>query len=143
MNTWIGMGRLTKDPRISTYGDNKKMARFTLACDRRGRQEEGQQTADFVPCVCYGKTADFVDGYLRQGTKIVVTGSVMTGSFEKDGQKVYTTDILASQIEFAESKRADTSGGQADGIETPKAEKKQDDGFMNIPDGITEDLPFN
>lgn len=146
MNTWIGMGRLTRDPQIRAYGENndKKMVRFVIACDRRGKREEGQQTADFIPCVCYGKTADFVDGYLRQGTKIVVTGSVMTGSFEKDGQRVYTTDVLASQIEFAESKRTDsTGGGQTASVAAPAGEKKADDSFMNIPDGITEDLPFN
>lgn len=146
MNTWIGMGRLTRDPQIRVYGENndKKMARFVIACDRRGKREEGQQTADFIPCVCYGKTADFVDGYLRQGTKIVVTGSVMTGSFEKDGQRVYTTDILASQIEFAESKRADASGGgQTASVAAPEGEKRQDTSFLDIPDGITEDLPFN
>ena len=141
MNTWIGMGRLTKDPRISTYGDNKKMARFTLACDRRGRQEEGQQTADFISCICYGKTADFADNYLRQGTKIVVTGSIMTGSFEKDGQKVYTTDVLVSQVEFAESKKAGdvqpTQPTQAAPVTKPDAN------FLDIPDGIEDELPFS
>ena len=145
MNLAVLMGRLTKDPRISQYGEagDKTMARYTLAVDRIGRQEDGQQTADFISCVCYGKNAEFANKWLRQGVKIAVEGKIQTGSYtNKDGQTVYTTDVIVGRQEFAESKRADASGGQTTGIEAPKAEKKQDDGFMNIPDGITEDLPF-
>lgn len=146
MNLVVLMGRLTRDPAISHYGEagDKTMARYTLAVERIGRQEEGQQTADFISCLCYGKNAEFASKWLRQGVKIAVEGRIQTGSFtNKEGQKVYTTDVVVGRQEFAESKRADTSSGQAAGIETLKAEEKQDDGFMNIPDGITEDLPFN
>lgn len=144
MNRWVGTGRPTRDPQVKTYGENndKKMARFTLASDRRGKKEEGKQTADFIPCICYGGTADFVDRYIRQGTKILVTGSVVTGSYEdKDGKKVYTTDILVSDIEFCESKRS------ADQAQTaPKAAATHDSNgtpeFMKIPEGAEEQLPW-
>ena len=143
MNTWIGMGRLTRDASVRTYGENndKKMARLTLAYDRRGRHEEGQQTADFISCVCYGKTADFADKYLRQGTKVVITGSIMTGQYEdKDGRTVYTTDVLVSNIEFAESKKASGEGTTT----APAAVKPSaDTSFVNIPNSIVEDeIPF-
>lgn len=146
MNEWIGLGRLTKDPQIRTYGENndKKMARFNLACDRRGKREEGQQTADFIPCVCYGKSADFADSYLRQGTKIAVTGSIVTGSYEnKDGQKIYTTDILVRSMEFAESKKAASEQQPKPAQAAIPSAGDTDTGFLNIPDGLEEDLPFN
>ena len=146
MNLVVLMGRLTKDPRISQYGEagDKTMARYTIAVDRIGRQEEGQQTADFISCVCYGKNAEFASKWLRQGVKIAVEGKIQTGSYtNKDGQTVYTTDVIVGRQEFAESKRADsTGGGQTASVAAPAGEKKADDGFMNIPDGITEDLPF-
>lgn len=147
-NLWMGLGRLTKDPQTRTYGENneKKMARFTMACDRRGRREEGQQTADFIPCVCYGKTADFADQYLRQGTKVLVTGSITTGKYEdKDGRTVYTTDILVNNVEFAESKRtADQGQAQSAPAQAPAAGMVQkDESWMNIPEGITENLPWD
>ena len=144
MNTWIGTGRLTRDPQMKTYGPNndKKMARFTIACDRRGKKEEGQQTADFIPCICYGGTADFVDKYLRQGTKIIVTGTITTGKYEnKDGQTVYTTDILVSNVEFAESKRtSDQAQTAPKAAATPDSNGTPD--FMHIPDGAEEQLPW-
>lgn len=153
MNTWIGVGRLTRDADVRTYGENndKKMARFTLAVDRRGKKEEGQQTADFISCVCYGKLADFADTYLRQGIKMVVRGHIQTGSYtNKDGQKVYTTDIMVDEMEFAESKRASegsapATGNTAQSRETAPASapaQGRDDGFINIPDGLEEMLPF-
>lgn len=148
MNKWIGMGRLTRDPDIRMYGEqqDKKMARFTVAVDRRGKHEEGQQSADFIGCVVYGKLADFVDSYLRQGTKVALTGRIQTGSYRnQEGQKVYTTDVFVEEIEFAESKRATEGNASQAAPNTAKAEapKAGADGFVNLPDdGIEEDLPF-
>lgn len=148
-NLWMGLGRLTKDPQTRVYGENneKKMARFVIACDRRGKREEGQQTADFIPCVCYGKTADFADQYLRQGTKVLVTGSITTGKYEdKDGRTVYTTDILVNNVEFAESKRTADQGNQMQASTTPATVQtqvaKQDTSFIDVPDGVEESLPW-
>ena len=144
MNRVILMGRPTRDPNISysQSGDNMAIARFTLAVDRRGRQADNQQTADFIGCVCFGKQAEFVEKYIRQGTKIAVTGRIQTGSYtNKDGQKVYTTDVVLDDIEFAESKNS----GNTDNYSAPSRPSPSDagDGFMNIPDGIDEELPFN
>ncbi len=149
MNRVILMGRLTRDPNISysQSGDNMAIARFTLAVDRRGRRQDGadQQTADFIGCVCFGRQAEFAEKYLRQGTKIAVTGRIQTGSYtNKDGQKVYTTDVVLDDIEFAESKNA--QGGDSNySYQAPQrpAPSAAGDGFMNIPDGIDEELPFN
>lgn len=151
MNTWNGLGRLVRDPQTRTYGENndKKMARFTIACERRGKREEGQQNADFIGCVCYGKLADFVDSYLRQGTKIAMRGHIQTGSYKaQDGNTVYTTDVIADEIEFAESKKATenaSSGSNANvGIPNTTAKRDEDTGFLNIPDSIDEDeVPFH
>ena len=150
MNRVILMGRLTRDPNISYSqgGDNMAIARFTLAVDRRGRRQDGadQQTADFIGCVAFGRQAEFAEKYLRQGTKIAVTGRIQTGSYtNRDGQKVYTTDVVLDDIEFAESKNAQ---GGADGNYSYQAPSRPapsaaGDGFMNIPDGIDEELPFN
>ena len=144
MNTWIGTGRLTRDPQTKTYGPNndKKMARFTIACDRRGKKEDGQQTADFIPCICYGGMADFADKYLRQGTKIIVTGTITTGKYEnKDGQTVYTTDILVGNVEFAESKRS-ADQAQAAPKETTTPDSNGTTDVMKIPEGAEEQLPW-
>lgn len=145
MNRVILMGRLVRDPNMSysQSGDNMAIARFTLAVDRRGRQkQEEQQTADFIGCVCFGRQAEFAEKYLRQGTKIAVTGRIQTGSYtNKDGQKVCTTDVVLDDIEFAESKASQgNSEYQAPSRTAPSA---VGDGFMNIPDGIDEELPFN
>lgn len=140
------MGRLVRDPdlRYAQSGDNMAIARFTLAVDRRGRRQENgsdQQTADFIGCVCFGRQAEFAEKYLRQGTKIAVTGRIQTGSYtNKDGQKVYTTDVVLDDIEFAESKT--TSGDSYSAPSRPEP-SSAGDGFMNIPDGIDEELPFN
>ena len=145
MNRVILMGRLVRDPNItySQSGDNMAIARFTLAVDRRGRKQEEQQTADFIGCVCFGKQAEFAEKYLRQGTKVAVTGRIQTGSYtNKDGQKVYTTDVVLDDIEFAESKNA--QGNTQDNAQPAPAPMHTDsDEFMNIPDGIDEELPFN
>ena len=140
MNRVILMGRLTRDPdvRYSQSGDNMAIARLTLAVDRRGRQAENQPTADFIGCVCFGRQAEFAEKYLRQGTKIAVTGRIQTGSYtNKDGQKVYTTDVVLDDIEFAESKTAEHRNDYG-----RPAPENYNDGFMNIPDGLDENLPF-
>lgn len=139
------MGRLTRDPNISysQSGDNMAIARFNLAVDRRGRRQDGadQPTADFIGCVTFGWQAEFAEKYLRQGMKVAVCGRIQTGSYtNKDGQKVYTTDVVLDDIEFAESK----SGSSHENTAPSRLEPSSvGDGFMNIPDGIDEELPFN
>ena len=150
MNKVILMGRLTRDPDIRySAGDNPTaVARYTLAVDRRFRRNnDGEQTADFIGCVAFGRSAEFAEKYLRQGIKIVVTGRIQTGSYtNKEGQKVYTTDVIVEDQEFAESKAA-SEGSAGGGYSRPAQEKpapapESADGFMNIPDGIEEELPF-
>ena len=141
------MGRLTRDPNISysQSGDNMAIARFTLAVDRRGRRQDGaeQQTADFIGCVCFGRSAEFAEKYLRQGMKVAVSGRIQTGSYtDRNGQKVYTTDVVLDDIEFAESKTAEHRNGNT-GYYGQEPQSDPGDGFMNIPDGIDEELPFN
>lgn len=145
MNKVILMGRLTRDPEIrySQGAEQTCIARYTLAVDRRTRQQEGQQTADFISCVTFGHNAEFAEKYFRQGLKIVITGRIQTGSYtNREGRKAYTTDVIAEEQEFAESKAAAASNaGNAAG---QQAEPKTGaDGFMNIPDGIDEELPFS
>lgn len=112
------------------------MARYTLAVDRRGARD-GQQSADFISCVAFGKNGEFAEKYLKQGTKIVATGRIQTGSYtNRDGQKVYTTDVVIEEQEFAESKRV--AGEQAENA----GYSDTGDGFMNIPDGVDGELPF-
>jgi len=163
------MGRLTRDPevRYSSGSNSMAVARFTLAVDRRYRRD-GEANADFINCVSFGKLAEFAEKYYRQGLKIVVSGRIQTGSYtNRDGQKVYTTDVVVEEQEFAESK-ANSSGGNAGGAHNPGGSNNQNnyntggnngfgngyndnnfnnnytaDGFMNIPDGIDEELPFN
>ncbi len=151
MNKVILMGRLTRDPEVRySQGDSSMaIARYTLAVDRRFRRNnDGDQTADFIGCVAFGKSAEFAERYLRQGLKIVVTGRIQTGSYtNKDGQKVYTTDVVVEDQEFAESKAAsDSNAGRYQAASpAPVSAPASDpgDGFMNIPDGIDEELPFN
>lgn len=148
MNKVILVGRLTRKPDIRwTQGQEQKcISRFTLAVDRRVKRDEhneNQQTADFISCVAFGKTAEFMEKYADQGTKFVLEGRIQTGSYtNKDGQKVYTTDVVAENLEFAESKGSgDNAGSQSRQQEQPKTDK---DGFMNIPDGVEDEgLPFN
>ena len=148
MNRVILMGRLTRDPNISysQSGDNMAIARFTLAVDRRGRRQDGadQQSADFIGCVCFGRSAEFAEKHLRQGMKVAVTGRIQTGSYtDRNGQKVYTTDVVLDDIEFAESKTAEHRNGNTEYYGQRPEPCPDKDGFMNIPDGIDEELPFN
>lgn len=130
MNKVILMGRLTKDPDMRGEGTGL-VARYTLAVDRRFKKE-GEENADFIPCVAFGKGAEFAEKYLKKGTKVVVTGRIQTGSYtNKDGQKVYTTDVVAEDHEFAESKG---SGNNSD--------SGNDGDFMTIPDSVKDDMPF-
>jgi len=162
MNKVILMGRLTRDPEIRySQGENSMaIARYTLAVDRRFNRNGDENSADFIGCVAFGKSAEFAERYLHKGTKLVVTGRIQTGSYtNKDGVKVYTTDVVVEDQEFAESKNSagnndggynnagygnssyNNSGyGNASARPQPAA---AGDGFMNIPDGIDEELPFN
>lgn len=138
MNKVILMGRLTRDPevRYSQGAEPLAIARYTLAVDRRGRRDAaaGEQTADFIQCVSFGRTAEFAEKYLRKGIKMLIGGRIQTGSYtNKEGNRVFTTEVVVEEQEFAESKASagDRSEAQAG-----------DDGFMSIPDGIENDLPF-
>ena len=146
MNKIILMGRLTRDPEIHySQGENAMaIARFTLAVDRRRRSNNSEQTADFIPCVAFDKLAEFAEKYLHQGTKMLVTGRVQTGSYtNKDGQKVYTTEVMVDEMEFAESK-ASSEGSNYSTPGRPEPNADAGDGFMNIPDGVEDEgLPFN
>lgn len=149
MNKVILIGRLTRDPEVRySSGDNAMaIARYTIAVDRRGRRAGGddQQTADFIGCVAFGRSGEFAEKYLRKGTKVVVEGRIQTGSYtNKDGQRVYTTDVVVEQQEFAESRNANGASGESFGS-FPQGQPQNEisEGFMNIPDGIDEELPFN
>lgn len=136
MNKVILLGRLTRDPDIKTTqaDEPRTIARYTVAVDRRFKKD-GQQNADFVSCVAFGKQGEFADKYLKQGTKIALTGRIQTGSYtDKNGNKVYTTDVVVEEQEFAESKKQDTQQDEQPAV--------SNDGFMNVPDGIEADLPF-
>lgn len=144
MNKVILMGRLTRDPEVR-YSQGEKVsaiARFSLAIDRKYKQE-GQPSADFISCLALGKNGEFAEKYLRKGIKIVVIGSWQTGSYtNRDGNKVYTNECLVENFEFAESK----SSAGFDGGSVPAGRpspSQASDGFMNIPGGIEEELPFN
>lgn len=140
MNKVILSGRLTREPNVSySAGENTtSIARITLAVDRRYKREGDEQTADFISCVAFGKTAEIIEKYCKQGTKIIVEGRWQTGSYiNREGQKVYTNDCMVENLEFAESKN---SGGEANSKPAPKVDA---DGFMNIPDNVDDDgLPF-
>ena len=151
MNKVILMGRLTRDPEVRYSQGERAMAiaRYTLAVDRRGRRsggDDGAQTADFITCVAFDRAGEFAEKYFHQGTKVVVTGRIQTGSYtNRDGQKVYTTEVIVEDQEFAESKNA--ARGKEGGYrpaERPAPSSAIGDGFMNIPDGVEDEgLPFN
>ena len=141
MNRVILMGRLTKDPDVRyTQGqDPMCIARYTLAVDRMWKKKEGQTNADFPNCVAFGKLGEFAEKYLRKGTKIAMIGRLQTGSYtDRNGNKVYTTEVVVEDQEFAESKNALSNGRQPEAKEDAK-----EDGFMDIPDGMVEELDMD
>lgn len=143
MNKVILMGRLTRDPEIRvSVATNVTTAKFTLAVDRKYKKEGEQQTADFISCTAFGKTAESIERYLHQGTKIAVVGRIQTGSYtNKDGNKVYTTDVVVEEYEFAESKN---STGSSPAPSPRPQTAVPNDGFMSLPLGVEDGgLPFN
>jgi len=144
MNVVILCGRLTRDPEIRYSQGEKSMAiaRFSLAVDRRGRKKEGTPTADFINCIAFDRTAEFIEKYIHKGSKLLIRGHIQTGSYEgKDGKKVYTTDVVVDETEFAESKAA-ASGAEKKQERNEKTYKQES--FMDIPDDVDDGgLPFN
>ena len=144
MNKVILMGRLTRDPemRYSQSDTSMAIARYSLAVDRRiAKRDNNEQQVDFINCVAFGRSAEFAEKYFRQGMRVLVTGRIQTGSYtNKDGQRVYTTDIVVEDQEFADSKNNNGSNGNGNSL-NPTSDAG--DGFMNIPEGIDEELPFN
>lgn len=155
MNKAIIMGRLTRDPEVRySQGDNSTcIARYTLAVDRR-KAPDGTQSADFIPCVAFGKAGEFAEKYLKKGMRICISGRIQTGSYtNKDGVKIYTTDVIIEEQEFAESKSSGNrearneyddqlAAGMAGSRQQPYGDLPVTDGFINVPDGIEEELPF-
>ena len=140
MNKIVLMGRLTADPQVRySQGDNATaVARYTLAVNRKFKKD-GEPTADFIPCVVFGRSAEFTEKYFRKGMQVAISGRIQTGSYtNKDGVKVYTTEVIVEEQEFAESKAASQQNQNNASDSVPSS-----DGFMNIPDGIDEELPFN
>ena len=146
MNKVILMGRLTRDPEVRySQGENAlAIARYTLALDRRFKRD-GEQTADFINCVVFGRSAEFAERYFRQGMRVTISGRIQTGSYtNREGVKVYTTEVVVEEQEFAESKSASEANRQQyQSAPAPAPAADAGDGFMNIPDGIDEELPFN
>jgi len=148
MNKVILMGRLTRDPEVRySQGENgTTVAKYSLAVDRRFKKA-GEADADFINCVSFGKVAEHAERYYKKGIKVVVCGRIQTGSYtNKDGQKVYTTDVIVDECEFAESKGASGGSDSSAGYQAsarPSPDSAAMDGFMNIPEGIDEELPFN
>lgn len=141
MNKAILVGRLTRDPevRYSSGENGTAVGRYTLAIDRRFKREN-EPTADFIPCVVFGRSAEFAEKYFRQGMRVSVSGRIQTGSYtNKDGVRVYTTEVIVEEQEFAESRREQEQNGRGRNSD----EYAGDDGFMNIPEGIEEELPFH
>ena len=150
MNKVILVGRLTRDPevRYSSGEGAMAIARYSLAVDRRGRRDAGgdQSTADFINIVAFGRDGEFAEKYLHKGSRILVEGRIQTGSYtNKEGQKVYTTDVVVERHEFVDSKSSSSGGDSFVPASSGKDSAPADggDGFMNIPDGIDEELPFN
>lgn len=143
MNKVVLMGRLTRNPDVR-YSQGEKatcVARYTLAVNRRFRRD-GEQDADFINCVAFGRQGEFAEKYLKQGTKIVISGRIQTGSYtNRDGVKVYTTDVVIEEQEFAESKKAAETSSTPQNTQGVKS-NPEDDGFMTIPEGVEEELPF-
>ena len=143
MNKVQLVGRLTRDPEIRySQGENATAtARFSVAVNRRFKNSEGNYDADFINCVAFGKSAEFVEKYFKKGMAIGLTGRIQTGSYtNKDGQKVYTTDVVVEETEFVESKGASNTGNS--NVSRPAPSTANNNDFMNIPDGVDEELPF-
>ena len=149
MNKVILMGRLTRDPEVRySQGElSMAIARYTLAVDRRGRrgQEGSEQNADFIPCVAFDRAGEFAEKYFRQGMRVLISGRIQTGSYtNKDGQRVYTTEVIIEDQEFADSKNSSGGDGGYQPMSRPAPTSAIGDGFMNIPDGVDDEgLPFN
>lgn len=143
MNKVVLMGRLTKSPEIHyAQGSGTTVARYTLAVNRPYRNNGEEQQADFIRCVCFDKTAEFAEKYLHKGIKIAITGHIQTGSFiNRDGQTVYTTDVVVESHEFCESKSKSCNNGSGN-YSQPDYDPTNANGFMNVPDGIDDELPF-
>ena len=157
MNKVVLVGRLTRDPEVRySQGDSATaVARYTVAVDRRFKREN-EPTADFIPCVVFGRSAEFAEKYFRQGMRVSISGRIQTGSYtNRDGVKVYTTEVIVEEQEFAESRaeseanrnsyqqNSHQSGSYQQQAPSPSPSADLEDGFMNIPDGIDEELPFN
>ena len=144
MNKWVGVGRLVRDPEVRySQGENATaVARYTVAVDRRFKRD-GEPTADFIPCVVFGRSAEFAEKYFRQGLRVAISGRITTGSYtNKDGIKVYTTEVTVEEQEFAESKAESEANTTSNQQSTPTSAHTSD-GFINVPDGVDEELPFN
>lgn len=145
MNKVILIGRLTRNPNVRySQGENSvAVARFTLAVDRRFKSADNQE-ADFVSCLSFGKAAEFIEKYFTQGMKMGLVGRIQTGSYtNNEGNKVYTTDVVVEEVEFVEKKSNSNDSNSSQGNSIPESSSTMGDGFMNIPDGINEELPFN
>lgn len=146
LNQSFIMGRLTRDVQMSyaANGDNTAIARFTIACERDVAGADGQRAADFISCVAFGRTAEFIEKYFKQGSMICITGRIQTGSYtNRDGQKVYTTDVIVEKAHFTGEKKAAAEQSEDRDYNYGQPAPSGKDGFMNIPDGIDEELPFN
>ena len=148
MNRVILMGRLTRDPEVRYTSGERSMAiaRYTLAVDRGfKRGDSSEQNADFIPCVAFDKAGEFAERYFRQGMRVLVSGRIQTGSYtNKEGQKVYTTEVIVDTQEFADSKGASDGSSSYQASTRPSPASASTDGFMNIPDGVDDEgLPFN
>lgn len=149
MNRAILMGRLTRDPEVRYSSGERSMAiaRYTLAVDRGFKRggDSSEQTADFIPCVAFDKAGEFAERYFRQGMRVLISGRIQTGSYtNKEGQKVYTTEVIIDTQEFADSNWASDNGGGYQGSSSKLKSSVSSDGFMNIPDGVDDEgLPFN
>jgi len=142
MNKVILVGRFTRDPEVKYTDGGTSISKFTIAVDRRFKQEGGPE-ADFISCVSFGKQAEFIEKYFHKGMKIGIIGRIQTGSYtNNDGQKVYTTDVVVEECYFVESKKTSDSS-DINQPSNPEPNTTMDYGFMNIPDGIDEELPFN
>lgn len=144
MNKWVGVGRLVRDPEVRhSQGENSTaVARYTVAVERKFKRDN-EPTADFIPCVVFGRAAEFAEKYFRQGLRVAISGRIQTGRYtNKDGVKVYTTEIFVEEQEFAESRKEQQQNNSEQNQNTNSSVASAGDGFMNIPDGIDEELPF-